>query len=106
MTEWIVSSSVLVVIVAALRYLLRGKLSLRLRYALWALVLVRLLVPISFGSSEVSVLNALDTPAPAIGQSVPIPDGVQIFDPAGGFPSGTGIPTVTFPVGEAPTLSP
>lgn len=106
MTEWIVSSSVLIVIVAALRYLLRGKLSLRLRYCLWLLVLVRLLVPVSFGSSEVSVLNALDAPAPAIGQSVPIPDGVQIFDPAGGFPSGTGIPTVTFPVGEAPTLSP
>lgn len=106
MTEWIVSSSALIAIVLLVRFLLRSKLSLRVRYMLWLLVLVRLLVPVSFGESELSVLNALDTPAPAIGQSVPIPDGVQIFDPAGGFPSGTGIPTVTFPVGEAPTLSP
>ena len=106
MTEWIVSSSALIAIVLLVRFLLREKLSLRVRYMLWLLVLVRLLVPVSFGESELSVLNALDTPAPAIGQSVPIPNGVQIFDPAGGFPSGTGIPTVTFPVGEAPTLSP
>ncbi len=106
MTEWIVSSSVLILIVAALRQLLRGKVSLRVQYALWALVLVRLLVPVSFGASDLSVLNALDAPAPAIGQSVPFLGEVQLIDPAGGFPSGTGIPTVTFPVGEAPQLSP
>ena len=50
MMQWIVSSSVLILVVIALRYVLRGKLSLRMQYALWLLVLVRLLVPVSFGA--------------------------------------------------------
>ncbi len=57
MTGWIVSSSVLIGAVALLRRALRGKISLRLQYALWALVLVRLLVPFQFGSSMLSVSN-------------------------------------------------
>ena len=52
--QWIVSSSVLILVVIALRYVLRGKLSLRMQYALWLLVLVRLLVPVSFGASDLS----------------------------------------------------
>lgn len=59
MLEWIVTSCALILIVIALRYLLRGRISLRLQYALWALVLVRLLVPISFGPSPISVMNAV-----------------------------------------------
>lgn len=55
MMQWIVSSSVLILVVIALRYVLRGKLSLRMQYALWLLVLVRLLVPVSFGASDLSV---------------------------------------------------
>ena len=43
-----------------LRRLLRGKISLRLQYGLWALVLLRLLLPISFGATAVSVLNLVD----------------------------------------------
>lgn len=46
MTEWIVTSSVLIVVVVALRYLLRGRISLRLQYALWGVVLLRLLLPV------------------------------------------------------------
>lgn len=59
MAEWIISSSVLIAVVAALRFILRGKISLRLQYALWALVLIRLLIPVSFGASSVSVMNAV-----------------------------------------------
>ena len=63
MVEWIVSSSVLIAVVILLRFVLKGKISLRLQYALWALVLVRLLVPVSFGSSDISVMNtALEVP--------------------------------------------
>ena len=51
MVEWIVSSSVLIAVVILLRFVLKGKISLRLQYALWALVLVRLLVPVSFGDT-------------------------------------------------------
>lgn len=60
MTEWITTSSVLIVVVVALRYLLRGKISLRLQYGLWALVLVRLLLPFSIFDSSISVMNAVE----------------------------------------------
>ena len=55
--EWMVSSSVLILAVVLLRRLLWGRIRLRLQYALWALVLVRLLVPVSFGSTALSVMN-------------------------------------------------
>lgn len=40
-----------------LRRVLMGKISLRLQYGLWALVLVRLLLPVSLGETAWSVLN-------------------------------------------------
>lgn len=55
MLEWVVSGSVLIAVVIALRFALRGKISLRLQYAMWALVLVRLLVPVSLGESSFGV---------------------------------------------------
>lgn len=60
MLEWALTSSVLILVVLVLRRLLMGKISLRLQYGLWALVLVRLLVPVSFGATAVSVLNMAD----------------------------------------------
>lgn len=59
MIEWIITSSVLIVIVIILRFLLRGKISLMLQYALWGLVLIRLLVPVSFFASSMSILGLL-----------------------------------------------
>ena len=59
MIEWIVSSSALLAVLIVLRHILKGKISLRLQYALWGLALLRLLVPVSFGSTAVSVQNAL-----------------------------------------------
>ena len=47
----------MILIIIALRGLLKGKISLRLQYALWALVLVRLLMPFSIAESAVSVSN-------------------------------------------------
>ena len=47
MTGVLIGSSLLIVLVAALRTLLRGKVSARLIYALWGVVLLRLLVPFS-----------------------------------------------------------
>ena len=43
--EWAVSGSVLILIVLSLGTLLKGRLSCRVRYALWGAVLVRLLLP-------------------------------------------------------------
>lgn len=59
MIEWIITSSILIAVIIALRFILKGKISLRLQYALWVLVLLRLLVPVSFCSTEISVMNAV-----------------------------------------------
>ncbi len=59
MSEWIISSSVLIVLVIALRHVLRGKISLRLQYALWLVVLVRLLMPVSIADSSFSIASLL-----------------------------------------------
>lgn len=52
MNEWILSSSVLIGAVLLGRLALRGRISLRLQYALWAVVLVRLLVPVQLFTSD------------------------------------------------------
>jgi len=62
MTEIIITSSILILIVLALRFLLRGKLSPTVIYALWAIVALRLLVPFSFFDSRISVMNLFDKP--------------------------------------------
>ncbi len=61
MTEWILSSSILILIVIALRTVFKGKISLRLQYAIWGLVLLRLLIPVSFGSTDISVINLAES---------------------------------------------
>lgn len=53
--NWIISSSVLILVIIIIRHLFKGKIRLRLQYALWLLVAVRLLVPVSFGTSIWSV---------------------------------------------------
>ena len=57
--EWIVSSSVLILAVVVLRRVLRGRISPRLQYAVWLIVLLRLLVPLNIGSAKVSVQNVV-----------------------------------------------
>ena len=52
MNEWIISSSVLIAAVLLVRFLLRGRISLRLQYGLWAVVLLRLLLPIQVFTSD------------------------------------------------------
>lgn len=52
--EWALTSSFLILAVAALRALLGRRVSARLRYALWAAVLVRLLVPVQLFTTPVT----------------------------------------------------
>lgn len=59
MLELFITSTVLILGVFALRKLTMGKISMRLRYALWLLVAVRLLVPVSVGASAFSVMNLM-----------------------------------------------
>ncbi|MEA4848640.1 MAG: M56 family metallopeptidase [Clostridiaceae bacterium] len=61
MLETIVTSSVLIMVLILLRYLFKGKISLRLQYALWLLVAVRLLMPFSVFDSSLSVLNIVES---------------------------------------------
>ena len=59
MLEWFASSAVLCALFIGLRYMLCGRIGLRLQYALWGLVLLRLLLPMSIGGSRLSVMNVL-----------------------------------------------
>lgn len=55
LSEWFLSSSALILAIFVLRAALGKKLSLRVRYALWAVVLVRLLLPFSPLTSNLSL---------------------------------------------------
>jgi len=70
MTEWFVSSAVLAAVLIVLRYLLRGRVSPRLQYALWLLALIRLLIPVSIGKTALSVGNLLPREQPAAQSAV------------------------------------
>lgn len=63
MLEVLLSSSVLIAVLAVMRPLLRGHVRPGLQYALWLAVLVRLLIPVSFFDSSVGVAAAA---APAV----------------------------------------
>ena len=71
MMEWILSACVLTAAVIGLRYALGGRIDPRLQYALWALVLVRLLVPVSLPGADFSVLSA----AEPVGRTRSLPTG-------------------------------
>lgn len=59
MKEILITSSALILALLLLRRVFRGVLSRRIQYALWGLVLLRLLVPVSFlPAAEFSVLSA------------------------------------------------
>lgn len=59
MIEMIITSSVLILVILILRRIVGRKINMQLRYALWLLVAVRLILPVNVGSSGVSVLNLL-----------------------------------------------
>ena len=62
---WVIPASLMIAAVLAIRFVLRGKISLRLQYALWAVVLVRLLVPCLLFVSPISadpVTEKLEVP--------------------------------------------
>ena len=82
MTQWIVTSCVLILAVLGLRLVLKGRISLRLQYALWLLVAVRLLVPITFGESNLSAANLSQNAQPMVQQMEAVEIPVQSFDSA------------------------
>ena len=100
MAEWIVTSSVLIGILLLLRWLLKHKISMRLRYGLWLLVLVRLLIPLSIPSG-ISIMNLIPEATP----EQPKP---SISQPAAEQPTAQMIPSVstaTLPRPQQTTLT-
>lgn len=62
MIETVVSSSVLILLVLAIRKIFKGKIKLWIQYSLWLLVLIRLMLPFSIGKSAVSIMNYITLP--------------------------------------------
>lgn len=60
MIEVIITSSILIAVILLIRFVFKGKLSRFMRYSLWAVVALRLLIPISL-SAPISIMNAIDT---------------------------------------------
>ena len=58
MTEILITSSALILALLLIRKVFSGSLSRRVQYALWALVLVRLLLPVQLPAMNFSVLTA------------------------------------------------
>ena len=57
--EWVLTAAFLILAVLALRALLGRRVSASLRYALWAAVLVRLLVPVQLFTTPVTGTSVL-----------------------------------------------
>ena len=110
MREILITSSVLIVIIALLRTLLKGKISLRLQYALWLLVALRLLVPVSLVQSPVSVMNMVAT-VERVAQQTVLPKAPQtpgIMEPSteGNANTGTNFVVPAAPSGQTAPAGP
>jgi beta-lactamase regulating signal transducer with metallopeptidase domain len=70
MKEIIISSSVLIGVLLLIRLLFRNLISRRVQYALWAIVLLRLLLPVNLPGSSFSVLNLGRDTQTAVTQTV------------------------------------
>ncbi len=125
MLSWVISSSVLILLLIGLRYLFLGKINARLQYALWALAAVRLLIPGMLFESSASVMRAVPdswqaSPAPAVFQQINLREdsglsataAPQAAQPAGAPQADAAAPQASLSAGEAqpetaaPFLSP
>ncbi len=82
MTEIILTSSVLILLLAVLRRALRGRIDPRVQYALWLLVAARLLIPGTLFTAPVSVMGAAEEVQTAIRETFPDPRAVEDSSPA------------------------
>lgn len=57
MAEILVGGTVLICMVLILRRLTLGRISMGMRYALWLVVALRMILPVSFGSSQFGMMN-------------------------------------------------
>lgn len=74
MTEMILTSSVLILLLAILRRALRGRISPTVQYALWLLAAARLLIPGTLFPAPVSVVGAAEELRTSLHETFPDPD--------------------------------
>lgn len=84
MKEILLTSSALILALLALRRLFRRTLSRRAQYALWGLVLVRLLVPANLPAAGFSLLTAAKPAADRVESLYIAPDSVTTWRTDGG----------------------
>ena len=108
--EWAASSSLLIAAVIILRALPGRRVSARLRYALWAVVLARLLIPVQLFpifSSPLVTTPAFPVPEltpPAASTAAPLPEQDAPFPvPSYELPEPTHLPDGTYVVYDAVT---
>ena len=77
MKEVLITSSVLILALLALRGIFRRSLSRRVQYALWGLVALRLLVPVNLPAAQHSVLTAAEPVRTAITERMETPHTLQ-----------------------------
>ncbi len=75
MSEWILTSSALIVCILLLRRLLRGRVSMKTVYGMWLFVALRLLLPFTFLESQFSVPSLMQHGRAWIGRA-----GESFFD--------------------------
>ena len=77
MKEVLITSSVLILALLALRGIFRRSLSRRVQYALWGLVALRLLVPVNLPAAQHSVLTAAEPVRTVITERMETPHTLQ-----------------------------
>lgn len=85
MKEILLTSSALILALLALRRLFRKVLSRRAQYALWGLVLLRLLVPVNLPAAGFSLLTAAKPAADRVEALYIAPDSVTTWRTDGGY---------------------
>ena len=95
--EWVLTSAFLILAVAALRALLGRRMGAGLRYALWAVVLARLLVPVQLFTTPVAGTSVLRETGVEQWVTAPtlLPDSVPAVSAVPADPSPTELPDGT-----------
>ena len=98
MTEILLASSLLVLALALLRRLLRGRIDPRLQYALWLVVALRLLIPGTLFTLPVSLVDTAALLRQSVVETLPAED----VSPAGEDSPSTALPQEDAPSAAAP----
>lgn len=100
MKELLISSSVLILAILLIRWIVRKRVSRRLIYATWVLVLLRLLIPFQIGQSSFSIVTVTQQIEQEAAPEISFAETLQ--QPVTILPSPTAPPPVTVPTQPQP----